>query len=297
MDISFNCNQCGQQIVIDEAGVGLVTDCPKCGEPLTVPSQEPPRAEPSATKECPFCAETIKKKARVCRWCGKNLLPHIGTSRMLFGAGALLGILLLIVSTYELAIKRARVAHLESELQTMTSNAEAHELALVAVNATISSLSNELAAAKGQAGHLETETPAGEAIVTKPGLPARELVARKAHLTVAGVSRSGMAAFGVAESPFGTYDKKLIKAVQAHWYALIDHYGIYESADVVTVKFELLDDGQVQNVSSSDSSQSRILSLFCEKAIIESGPFDPLSNELRALIGKEPRQISFTFYY
>jgi hypothetical protein len=216
---------------------------------------------------------------------------------MLFGAGALLGILLLIVSTYELAIKRARVAHLESELQTMTSNAEAHELALVAVNATISSLSNELAAAKGQAGHLETETPAGEAIVTKPGLPARELVARKAHLTVAGVSRSGMAAFGVAESPFGTYDKKLIKAVQAHWYALIDHYGIYESADVVTVKFELLDDGQVQNVSSSDSSQSRILSLFCEKAIIESGPFDPLSNELRALIGKEPRQISFTFYY
>ena len=85
--------------------------------------------------------------------------------------------------------------------------------------------------------------------------------------------------------------------MQSHWYALIDHYGIYESADVVTVKFELLDDGQVQNVSSSDSSQSRILSLFCEKAIIESGPFDPLTDELRALIGKEPREISFTFYY
>jgi hypothetical protein len=140
-------------------------------------------------------------------------------------------------------------------------------------------------------------TPGSPAVVTDPGAPGRELVARKAHLTVAGVSRNGIAAFNVAESPFGAYDKKLIKAVQSHWYALIDHYGIYESADVVTVKFELLDDGQVRNVTSNDSAQSRILSLFCEKAIIESGPFDPLSDELRALIGKEPREISFTFYY
>jgi hypothetical protein len=142
-----------------------------------------------------------------------------------------------------------------------------------------------------------TATPGSPAIITDPGVPGRELVARKAHLTVAGVSRSGIAAFNVAESPFGAYDKKLIKAVQSHWYALIDHYGIYESADVVTVKFELLDDGQVRNVTSNDSAQRRILSLFCEKAVIESGPFDPLSDELRALIGKEPREISFTFYY
>jgi len=142
-----------------------------------------------------------------------------------------------------------------------------------------------------------TASPGSPAIVTEPGVAGREIVARKSHLTVAGVSRNGVAAFGVAESPFGAYDKKLIKAVQSHWYALIDHYGIYESADVVTVKFQLLDDGQVRNVSSTDDAQSRILSLFCEKAIIDSGPFDPLSDELRALIGKEPREISFTFYY
>jgi hypothetical protein len=142
-----------------------------------------------------------------------------------------------------------------------------------------------------------TGTPGSPAIFSEPGVAGREIVAHKAHLTAAGVSRNGVAAFGVAESPFGAYDKKLIKAVQSHWYALIDHYGIYESADVVTVKFQLLDDGQVRNVTSSDDAQSRILSLFCEKAVIDSGPFDPLSDELRALIGKEPREISFTFYY
>ncbi len=142
-----------------------------------------------------------------------------------------------------------------------------------------------------------TASPGSPAIATDPGVPGREIVARKSHLTAAGVSRAGIAAFGVAESPFGAYDKKLIKAVQSHWYELIDRLGIYESADVVIVKFALLDDGQVRDLTSTDSGQSSILSLFCEKAIIESSPFDPLPDELRALIGKEPREISFTFYY
>jgi hypothetical protein len=72
---------------------------------------------------------------------------------------------------------------------------------------------------------------------------------------------------------------------------------MYERGGAVTVHFELLDDGQVQNWKISDNTAGEILSLFCEKAIIESSPFDPLSDELRALIGKEPREISFTFYY
>lgn len=143
-----------------------------------------------------------------------------------------------------------------------------------------------------------TAGPAGApAIVTEPGTPGRELVARRGKLTATGISRSGIATFNVAESPFGAYDKKLIKAVQSRWYALIDRYGMYERAGLVTVHFEMLDDGQVQNLKITENTAGQILALFCEKAIIESGPFDSLPDNLRALVGKEPREASFTFYY
>jgi hypothetical protein len=135
------------------------------------------------------------------------------------------------------------------------------------------------------------------AVVSEPGTPGREIIARKAHLTAVGVSRTGVAAFNVEESPFGAYDKKIFKAVQSRWYALIDRFGMYERAGAVTVHFELLDDGQIRDMKVSDNTAGQILSLFCEKAIIESGPFEPLPDNLRALVGKEPREASFTFYY
>jgi hypothetical protein len=37
MDIEFYCLKCGQHVVIDEAGVGLQVECPKCGQSLSVP--------------------------------------------------------------------------------------------------------------------------------------------------------------------------------------------------------------------------------------------------------------------
>ena len=36
MDITFNCGWCGQSIVIDEAGAGLVLQCPSCGKEITI---------------------------------------------------------------------------------------------------------------------------------------------------------------------------------------------------------------------------------------------------------------------
>jgi len=38
MDIEFNCPVCGQRMVIDKAGAGLVIQCPKCKRNVRVPS-------------------------------------------------------------------------------------------------------------------------------------------------------------------------------------------------------------------------------------------------------------------
>lgn len=40
MDITFNCDKCGQSLTIDEAGTGLVLQCPSCGKEITIPPKQ-----------------------------------------------------------------------------------------------------------------------------------------------------------------------------------------------------------------------------------------------------------------
>jgi hypothetical protein len=156
-------------------------------------------------------------------------------------------------------------------------------------------------------------SPKPSAIATPPTVPAvslparapgtpgtasdHQIVAVKSRLTASGVARISVDAFNVASSPFGAYDQKIIKAVQSRWYALIDKYSIYERSGAVTITFELRTDGTVYNLRRSENSVGELLALYCEKAILDSTPFEPFPERFRLLLGNQPREGSFTFYY
>ncbi|MGA2139396.1 MAG: hypothetical protein ABSH14_11085, partial [Verrucomicrobiia bacterium] len=80
-------------------------------------------------------------------------------------------------------------------------------------------------------------------VASVPGAPGREIIARKAHLSAMGVSRTGAAAFNVDESPFAAYDNKIFKTVQSRWDDLIVHFGMSDRAGTVTLHFYLTQDG------------------------------------------------------
>jgi TPR repeat protein len=42
MDIEFSCRHCGQHLVVDDAGGGQTTQCPKCNQSLVIPSLDVP---------------------------------------------------------------------------------------------------------------------------------------------------------------------------------------------------------------------------------------------------------------
>jgi hypothetical protein len=125
----------------------------------------------------------------------------------------------------------------------------------------------------------------------------REIAAVKSRLTASGVAWIGVDAFNVAASPFGEYDQNMIKAVQSRWYALIEQYALYERSGTVTITFEVHHDGTVQNLQWTENSVGELLAFFCEKAIQNSAPFEAFPDRLRLLLGNQPREASFTFYY
>lgn len=114
---------------------------------------------------------------------------------------------------------------------------------------------------------------------------------------VSGVAGNRTGAFNNPSGPFAEYDKKVVKKIQKRWYEMIDHYGIYNNTAVVTVSFDLHADGLVDKVKITDNSGGQILGMFCEKAVVESAPFDPWPEKAVAVAGKDPRQCTFTFYY
>ena len=114
-----------------------------------------------------------------------------------------------------------------------------------------------------------------------------------------GVSRPRIVpSFDTKATPYGAYDAELIEAIPQRWYDLLDQvsYNSYRHGRVV-VQFRLNYDGRNTDLLVVETTVGDMLAILCRKAIEDPSPYDKWPPEMRHMMDKDYRDISFTFYY
>ena len=114
-----------------------------------------------------------------------------------------------------------------------------------------------------------------------------------------GVKRHGniQPAFDARGTAVGVYDAELIQAVQQCWYNILDETTSPTRPGKVEVEFQLHSDGYVTDVKVMESDVGELHSLFCQTAIQKPAPFKRWPDGMRKEIGRDYRQLKFTFFY
>ena len=123
---------------------------------------------------------------------------------------------------------------------------------------------------------------AGEKSSQEGGVP------RRAHIAMVDARRS----------PFGNYDSVFISMVQARWYQLLDNNQyMQDRRGKVTITFRLHYDGRISQMEMAENTVGDMLSLLCQKSVLDPAPFPKWPRDMRQIVGNDYREVKFTFYY
>ncbi len=114
--------------------------------------------------------------------------------------------------------------------------------------------------------------------------------------------RARIAMVDARSSVFGEYDRMFINLVQSRWYQLLDNNQyMMDRRGKVSLTFRLHFDGRISQMEVAENTVGDMLSLLCQKAILDPAPFPKWSAEMRRQIqnqgGTEYRDVKFTFFY
>lgn len=112
-----------------------------------------------------------------------------------------------------------------------------------------------------------------------------------------GVSQRGKVSFDAKATPFGAYDGQFINAVETRWHSLLEATPFAQRSGKVVLDFRLHHDGRISDISVDENQVGDILSLLCQRAILDPSPFPKWPPDMRRMIGASYRDIRFTFYY
>ncbi len=111
------------------------------------------------------------------------------------------------------------------------------------------------------------------------------------------VGRAGAVALDARFSTYGDYAQRMLEAVQASWWRILDRLSVPEfAAGSVTVRFRLHPDGTVTDATIVSSTVPTLAALACKDAVTLPAPFDPWRPEMAALLDGE-EWVTITFHY
>lgn len=97
---------------------------------------------------------------------------------------------------------------------------------------------------------------------------------------------------------FGAYDAAIIAAIQQRWYDLLEQRKFaFERSGKVVLEFHLTNDGRITDLKVNDNDVGDFWGLICQKAIEDPAPYGPWTQEMRREIGRNFREVKFTFFY
>ncbi len=102
----------------------------------------------------------------------------------------------------------------------------------------------------------------------------------------------------VKATPFGAYDAAFIQAVTQRWYDLLDSRQFArDRSGKVVLRFHLNYDGRISDMVVMQNTVGDLLGYVCQKAVMDPAPYAQWPSDMRAMVGLDYREITFTFYY
>jgi hypothetical protein len=114
-----------------------------------------------------------------------------------------------------------------------------------------------------------------------------------------GVRREALVpSLDVKATPFGAYDAAFIQAVTQRWYDLLDSRQFArDRTGKVVLQFHLNYDGRISDMEITQNTVGDLLGYVCQKAVMDPAPYAKWPTDMRAMVGLDYREITFTFYY